>query len=138
MPLHRRVIWSYEQPVSPVRWRRPRWFPRAHARRLLPLAGDKDALGYLARVSQLLHEHHLLSHRLHQLHIEPDDAQRVIGELLVQHVQVEVHAGREPPGNRHHFSDTALNTPSSGTSVHSRYGLYSFIPPAIRGVFSPK
>ena len=38
----------------------------------------------------------------------------------------------------HHFSDTALNTPSSCTSVHSRSGLYSLIPPAIRGVFSPK
>ena len=36
-----------------------------------------------------------------------------------------------------YFSDTAL-TPSSGTSVHSLSGLYSFIAPAIREVFSPR
>ena len=40
--------------------------------------------------------------------------------------------------SRHHFSDTAFNTPSSCTSVHSLSGLYSFIPPAIREVFSPR
>ena len=37
-----------------------------------------------------------------------------------------------------HFSDTALTTPSSSTSVHRLSGLYSFIAPAIRAVFSPK
>ena len=40
--------------------------------------------------------------------------------------------------SRRYFSDAALDTPSSGTSVHSRSGLYSFIAPAIREVFSPK
>jgi hypothetical protein len=38
----------------------------------------------------------------------------------------------------HHFSDTALDTPASGTSVHSLSGLYSFIAVAIREVFSPR
>ena len=38
----------------------------------------------------------------------------------------------------HHFSDTALATPASCTCVHSLSGLYSFIAPAIREVFSPK
>jgi hypothetical protein len=40
--------------------------------------------------------------------------------------------------SRHHFSDTAFTTPSSGTSVHSLSGLYSVIAPAIRDVSSPK
>ena len=35
--------------------------------------------------------------------------------------------------SRHHFSDTALNTPSSCTSVHSLSGLYSFIAAADPG-----
>jgi hypothetical protein len=45
---------------------------------------------------------------------------------------------QSPGRSRHHFSDTALNTPSSCTSVHSLSGLYSFIAPAIREVFSPR
>jgi hypothetical protein len=40
--------------------------------------------------------------------------------------------------SQRHFSDTALGTPSSGTSVHLLSGLYSFIVPAIRVVFAPK
>ena len=40
--------------------------------------------------------------------------------------------------SRHHFSDTALDTPSSCTSVHLLSGLYSFIAAAIREVFSPR
>ena len=37
-----------------------------------------------------------------------------------------------------HFSDTALTTPVSLTIVHSLSGLYSFIAPAMRKVFSPR
>src|ERR1035438_7990731 len=40
--------------------------------------------------------------------------------------------------SRHHFSDTALGTPSSCTSVHLLSGLYSFIAPAIREVLAPR
>ena len=37
-----------------------------------------------------------------------------------------------------HFSSAAFNTPSSFTNVHSLSGLYSFMAPAMREVFSPK
>ena len=39
---------------------------------------------------------------------------------------------------RPHFSETTFVTPSSGTSVQSLPGLYSFMAAAIREVFSPK
>ena len=45
-------------------------------------------------------------------------------------------AGGSP--GRPHFSDTALSTPSSCTSVQSLSGLYSFIARAIREVFAPR
>src|ERR1035437_3892269 len=60
---------------------------------LLPLWSDEDGLGDFTRVRQLLHEGHLAPHRLHQRHVEPDDAQCVVGELLVEHIQVEVPLG---------------------------------------------
>ena len=57
----------------------------------LPYDGVRDFAG----VGELLHEHHLLTHGTHQVHVEPDDLQRIVGQLHVQHVQVQVNVRGE-------------------------------------------
>ena len=50
----------------------------------------EKALGDLARVGQVTHEVHFSTHRLHESHIEADDAEGIVRQLHVQHVQVEI------------------------------------------------
>ena len=60
--------------------------------------GHKPALNDLTRMGELLHELHFLRHGAEQVRVEPQDPQGIVGQLAIDHFQVEIDAGRELPG----------------------------------------
>ena len=74
---------------------------RSHAergRRYYFLPRNEFSLGDFARVGQIAHEVHLAAERFHQGNVEADDPQRVVSQLHVEHVEIQVHVGSEPAG----------------------------------------